>query len=742
MAPVNPAIQPNNAPSYGRDSRPVDVPDSIRPRGVDNNTILPEGQKIGDRSAEFQGQAAAYGARAEGAASEGFGELFAGVAKTAGFLGQAGVEMVKRDIENQVYDVANREREAYTAKLEAIKASTGGKSILDANASADEPGGDVPDDVNALGDRLETLKSSVGAGKIPQSYYEGRLLAEAKRIRSQYPGFRQEIDDAFAKVTGSNPANAVVHSLVREINAGAAGTTKQQDKVLHYVQQHLGIPGAEQLAQKIISGEITPAQAESAAIQLFAPHERLETQVKEHKAIMDDTNVTRDEKSYHAQKAFDKAAGGIINNAISSVMHSLGLTDSATVGDVDNGLKNGSIDPKVWEEKGQQMIALKARVRAQILASADKYGITENYKGGKKELIKDLDANLSQFETVKDLIYAKDTGTLFHLDRHNAAQLSQDKTDMLRSSKVGPFYRQVQVMRSIGGENYMKDLNLGMVSQNIPAQYKELYSSWSQEIVSQSQYGPTGKPATFTDMLDDLTAKGANVPAATKKIMDRVDDISSKDPKVTDDIKENIALGAFSPGNRDMISKLHPEDVDAKGKPVTGQNVVFQKWTTEETTKSLKALDAKRPGVFGMYVDWAEHTMGSILLPREIANLNSLEESKDIKISWDSDNKRLGVKYVRPMPEGSTPIESRSSFSKPTVLLSAERAINRINSNLANFKHIADASGQDVDTFMIQTLKNIGVNTQGLAGISADIIKQIDATRGFEGRFGASQRGR
>lgn len=741
MAPVNPAIQPHNDPSYGRDSRPVDVPDSIRPRGVENNTVLPEGQKIGDRSAEFQGQAAAYGMRAEGASTEAFGDLFAGVAKTAGFLGQAGVEMVKRDIENQVYDVANREREAYTAKLEGIKSSLGGKSILDANASMDEP--QLPADVNALGDRLETLRSSVDSGKIPQSYYEGRLLAEAKRIRAQYPGFRQEIDDAFARVTGSNPANAVVHSLVREINAGAAGATSQQNKVLHYVQQHLGIPGAEQLAQKIINGEVTPAQAESAAIQLFAPHERLETSVKEHKAILDDANATRDEKGYHAQKAFDKAAGGIINNAITSVMHKLGLTDDASVADVDAGLKNGSIDPRQWEAQGQEMIALQARIRAQILASADKYGITENYKGGKQALIKDLDANLSQFTTLKDLIYAKDTGTLFHLDRHNAAQLSQDKTDLLRSNKVGPFLRQVEAYRSVGGENYMKDLNLSLIATNMPAQFKEVYTSWAQEITSQSQYGPTGKPATFNDMLDDLTAKGANVPAATKKIMDKVNDITSNDhTKVTDGIKENIALGAFSSGNWDMISKLHPEDVDAKGKPVTGQNAVFQKWTSEGMTKSLKELDTKRPGVFNMYVNWAEHTMGSILLPREIANLNKLEESKDIKISWDGDNKRLNVEYIRPMPEGSTPISSRSWASKPTVLLEAEKVTNRINSNLSNIKHIAEASNQDVDTFMVQTLKNIGVNTSGLAGISADIIKKIDATRNFEGRFGASQRGR
>lgn len=740
MAPVNPAIQPHNDPSYGRDSRPVDVPDSIRPRGVENNTILPEGQKIGDKSAEFEGQAAAYGMRAEGASTEAFGDLFAGVAKTAGFLGQAGVEMVKRDIENQVYDVANKEREAYTAKLEAIKASTGGKSILDANASADEP--QPPADVNALGDRLETLKSSVDAGKIPQSYYEGRLLAEAKRIRAQYPGFRQEIDDAFARVTGSNPANAVVHSLVREINAGAGQANSQQNRVLHYVQQHLGIPGAEQLADKIISGEVTPAQAETIAIKLFAPHERRETEIKEHKAEMDDVNATRDEKSYHAQKLFDKASSGIINNAISGVMHKMGLTDDASVAQVDAGLKNGSIDPKTWEAQGQEMIALKARIRAQIISAADKYGVTENYKGGKKELIKDLDADLSQFETLKDLIYAKDTGTLFHLDRHNAAQLSQDKTDLLRSSKVGPYYRQVEVFRSIGGENYMKDLNLNMINTNIPKDYKEVYTGWAQEITSQTMYGPTGKPATFNDMLNELKIKGIDVPAATKKIMDRVEDIHSKDPKVTDDIKENIALGAFSRGNWDMISKLWPEDVDNKGRPVTGQNAIFQKWTSEETTKSLKALDAKRPGIFNQYVNWAEHTMGSVLLPREIANLNSLSESKDIKFSWDGDNKRLNVKYVRPMPEGSTPIESRSSFSKPTVLVAAEKVASRINSSLSNYKHIADASGQDVDTFMIQTLKNIGVNTSSLAGISADIIKKIDDARGFEGRFGASQRGR
>lgn len=741
MAPVNPTIQPRNDPAYGRDSRPVYVPDSIRPRGVDTNQILPKGQQIGDRSAEYAGQAAAFGSRAEGAATEGFADLFSGIARTADFLGKAGVEVVRKDIENKVYDVADVERQRYIAALEQLKTGgVGTRNILDANAGMDTPSGEeAPAEVADLGNRLEVLSSSRDSGKISSSYYHGRLLAEAKDLRAKYPGFRQEIDSAFARATGSNPANAYVHDLVNDINRNASTVNSSTRKTLNFLERNLGISGVPELTQSIINGEISGPEAERAAIQLIAPHERLKTSVEEHRVKMEDVNLGRSERDYHANKAFDKAAGGIINNAIDGVMRKIGLTDAQSVANTAEGLKNGSIDPRQWEQYGQDILRMKAQVKQQIISAADKYGITSNMKDGMEGLVKKLDARLTMFDDVSKLIYEKQTGTLFHLQRDAAAQLDEDKRDILRSPLLGPPSRQAMVLRSIHGDTYMNDLNLTLIRGKYPQQYQEFYNNWAQGIISQSEYGPTGKPVTFKDYLNELKSKNIDPAEPTKKIMGLVKDIGKKDPSLNDEVKTNIALAAFSPENRGMLELLNPSSIDAKGRRVTGQNAVFLEWTTPEITKEMSRLGEKNPVIWKQYVDWIENSLANTLLKRELADLNAMGEDNNLKISWDSDNKRLDVKYVGPMLPGSTPVESRGWMSQPTAFVSARSTLNRINSALYNFRHVAEASGQDVDTFMVQTLKNTLGDLKGIS-IPAQILQRIEDSRNFEGRFGASRR--
>jgi hypothetical protein len=234
-------IQPVGAPNYGSNSRPVDIDPGIKPQGVAPNTILPEGVKQGDQSAMYAGEAAGASAKADAAGANVFGELFTGITKTVGFLGKAGVEMVKKDIEDKVYDVADRERQTYTDVLEKIKAGGGIKGVLDNNAEANN-GGDIPGEVGDLPSTLEGLESAKGSGKISGSYYQSQLLTLAKNLRAKYPGFREEIDQAFTKVTGSNPANAYIRSLVSDINRAATTGNTERNRALTYIQNHSKFP--------------------------------------------------------------------------------------------------------------------------------------------------------------------------------------------------------------------------------------------------------------------------------------------------------------------------------------------------------------------------------------------------------------------------------------------------------------------------------------------------------------------
>lgn len=738
MPPVNPTIQPQNAPSYGNNSRPVDVPESIRPRGVDTNTILPEGQKIGDRSAEFEGQAAAYGSQAEAASTLKFGELFSDIAKIGDFAGKAGVELVKKDIENRVYDVANKEREDYTARLEAIKQGVGTRNILGPTPIQGESG-EPPEEVQALGDRLDSLAGARDAGKITQTYYQGRLLAEAKDLRARYPGFREEIDAAFTKVTGSNPANAYVRDLATDINRSMSQTHAVKNQTLKYLEHHLGDdPRIIQLYQGIATDAIPAEAGRIEAVKILAPHEQIKVGLERNKALMEDNKLGREEQSYRAGVTYETAASVVINKAVTDTMNRLGITDANSVRNVNEGLQTGAIDPKVWNAEGDNMQNRELLLRQALIRAADENGVTAKLKGGKKELLEKVDASLDQFRKLKERVYAKDAGGLYSLQKDMMAMHDQDKRDLLGDTKAGPMWRIIDVAKDIGGQNYMKDLNLKMMLGDAPERSKEWYSRWSGEISTQTNYGPNGKPSTFKDMFDEMKRKGVDVPKASKAVLDQVGDISN--PKTPDAVKENIALAAFSPGNRGFVSMLNPDGVDSRGRQVTGQNYVFQKWTSPEITREMKKLGEKNPEVWKNYIDWNEYTLGKELLPREIANLKSVGEDKNIKVSWDSDNKRFDVKYIyTPRASSTGNVLPVDPWSYPPYAL-AKTSLNRINSSLSNYKNVAEASGGDVDTFLLKTIRTIGGDLSNVSGIPAQMLQEIDNTRNFQGRFGASQR--
>ncbi len=255
MAPFNPPINPLNPDDYTRKARPVDIDQGIKPQGVAQNQIMPHGVMQGDESAKYAGEAEAAGIKSQAVKDTSYGDLFKDLVSTVDLAGKGGVEVVKKNIEDKVYEIADRERQAYTDVLEKVKASGGVSDIL-APGTTDENG--VPTEVAGVSDTLVALQGARDSGKIPKSYYDDRLLAEAKAMRAQYPGFKEYIDQQFSKVTGENPANAKISHLTQEINRAASSLSGEKAKMLNFIRSNMDtIPNAPQVYTDFQNGLIT-----------------------------------------------------------------------------------------------------------------------------------------------------------------------------------------------------------------------------------------------------------------------------------------------------------------------------------------------------------------------------------------------------------------------------------------------------------------------------------------------------
>ncbi len=706
MAPFNPVVQPINAPNYGSQSRAIELDQGIKPQGVAENQIMPQGVKQGDTSALYAGEAEAAGAKGDAIGSSAYANLFKDIASTADFLGKAGVTMVKKDIEDKVYAVADRERQSYTDALEKIKNGQGVTNVLDANAQMGEDGegeSNVPGAVEALPDTLSALQGAKDAGKISSSYYESRLLAEAKSLRAQYPGFRAEIDQEFAKVTGSNPANAYIHALVQDINRASTAQGSQQKQTLSYIRSHDKFPGSAEAEEKYMSGQWTAQDVFRWGSRYAQQDHQLQLNNLKHQ----DSANNRDDAQRVAGQNVDYSAGVAVNRYVDATLTKMGLNSDQDVDRLNNMQNSGSISPKEWQAWGQKIANDKMTITAKITADADAQGLTKSV-GGKAELNKKIAEATKPLDMLLDRVYNKDFGGIYNVQHQIRADLDSAKQGIINDPKVGPVFQTMAAMKDLGGDQYVAKFNLDQIKGNFNQDFKEYFGRFSSEMGTQYNMRTSGVPYTFNSVIDHLKSQGVTDKKFNNAVFGEVQKIT--DPSVPDPIKHNYALAAFSPENRGMLSRLQQD----------GQTPIYQKWTSPEMTKEMHRLGKNDPKAWDNYTTWAKETFANELIPHELQDLGKIPADSNVKVGWDAVNHRF-IPPPPPSQDGKTVATDYAYYNM------AVKAVNRINSNMSNLKNITNVTGEDPDAFLLKAIAdNAGKDVlQNVQGIPYQMIRSM-----------------
>lgn len=83
----------------------------------------------------------------------------------------------------------------------------------------------LPSQLASAGENLDRLQAAYERGALKESHYWARLNSMVRQLRQKYPGYRPEIDEMVAGVTGAQPANALRNALFDEWNAAASETS-------------------------------------------------------------------------------------------------------------------------------------------------------------------------------------------------------------------------------------------------------------------------------------------------------------------------------------------------------------------------------------------------------------------------------------------------------------------------------------------------------------------------------------
>lgn len=194
----------------------------------------PDQQQLDPQFSRIQGQASTARVKADTS----LGEIF----EAAGGIGNDIVQAANLAITEDINQTAREQADKVTDEF--IRASGLASEVRDFGSR--EPAADlqrVPDQLRGGFDRAALLTRAFQQGKIRESNYWARLDEEARKLKSRFSGYKDEIDTRFSQLTGRRPANALRASLAREVASASTGDKflRQERKDLMNMATKLGM---------------------------------------------------------------------------------------------------------------------------------------------------------------------------------------------------------------------------------------------------------------------------------------------------------------------------------------------------------------------------------------------------------------------------------------------------------------------------------------------------------------------
>jgi hypothetical protein len=577
------------------------------------------------------------------------------------------------------------------------------------------------------------LDSGRANGKISETAYLGRLDALAKDLRSRYPGYREYIDTEIQKVTGVNPANAYLKSLLGDINSFVNAGKEEWNKVRNEVVKagdagitdRTGQVDAAQMLRMLDQwrGQGVDPNEALARVQSWAgPANILNRRLEEKERERTYAKGEREEVSRIAEDEANLAAQGTVFNHFNLLHATAGAPTAAQIQDAvlkaQQGVPGAELNDQQAETFGRSLMAGKARASLELddyFAKLGPDGRPLSSILGAAKIAEIKNNQLSKFDTVKDAIYAKDYGAATRAMATIRAMGSDDAVSLLRNKDLGPTFRMSNAMEQLKFDPASKQFFMGQLATGFPAKFDEFVKQGGLRMATQSSPDtPAGVTETLKKQVEDLRTgvKGANNPTIAKTydaLLGAVETIAS--PKMTDlNLKSNLAKAAFDPSNLGLLTMLG-EDKYENGVYKMGKFSWFNRLYDEQMTKTVKSLGGDN---WDQYKNLAKQMWGRELFGPFLKQMSSIQENPDVKIGWDSDNAQIKYKISGP------PNPARDEYVK-----FLKTNVDRINFSFSKLTNIAKAEGTDPNALILGWMKELGVDTGKLPGIPETLRNEI-----------------
>lgn len=647
------------------------------------------------------------------------GMQYAAIGDAAEAAVSIGDTVIKKSIDNEIYDTVERERSSWISSLEK-------GSATDFSAqSRVQPPQEVPGDLQTRLDELSRLKDGRGSVKMNDTGYTARLYAEAKELRNKYGPYRAYIDKRFNEISGMNVANAYYQNMMADLNAQRAAVGDQVKATRGMIMEQIkaGVEDAPKWLADFDSGRKNASQ-----VHVWVNGNQRVFRLKDELTALngiEELDLKGQERS--SQQKF----GTIIDNRTNQVFKQsaniagFGELSGEKLDQFLQSVASGDVTftSEQYLKLGQFARERKRTLKAEMVAASkvkNAAGFTFEYTlGGADKASKFIDDRLKIWDDIAEAYDNKDFGRAYDSQKMTEAYYRDSERDIMKDKDIGPYLTMSKVIRNSGGDAASQDFFKRMLphTSKVGKQLENYVQTWNARLLSQSDPNRPGIITTVGEAIDDAMEKKLESPAVYKNYIDIVDGIAN--PKYNDVTKLRLFDATFSTKNEGVTAKFDHMKKDPKtGQWMNGRQNVFWKWTRPEMAESIKKLEGVRPGIFKQYTDWATNEFRKEMFEPEINNFAQITDAQQYKITWDDKNYKFDwVNMYGPYGRANTGYTKSGYF---------EDSMTRFNVGIGALANIAKAAGADPNVYVLGMLNDMGISLKGkVAGIPEEILKAV-----------------
>jgi hypothetical protein len=614
-------------------------------------------------------------------------------------------------IQNQIYEEASGNVEkiqqpyidAVTGQGQILAPETGGTPGVPGTPSAPQGGGpfSIPPSLRQGVTNIALLQAQLESGVIREADYNLKLHAATKGLYAKYPGYRRQIDQTIASITGRDPSNALVANFFEEAEAARRASQSAQDKWESWTRQE-GVMGLISIVRPDYweNQEKYSSPEERALIQRDVGILRAEEELRKRERA--ELQLYAERGQNVALKAYEQAvrraslSANLFMNTVQSVHK-----------DFFQRLEKAQANPDLISaqekealiQQGQMILSEQQLSIERMLNEVDPASGTSllSLIADKDKLDDIRNAGTAPIRQLLENL----TNERYGLATYNArvAQSMLDETQKRILDKF-PHMRILDSIRKFGG-----DIAVDQYMRNV--QNQKAFSDTIKGIVEMGILGGEEESLdkAVKKVIPDM--KSGELPKRLPtEVIGRLQ--LMLDPKTDPEIVDNIINGLYG-ANGGFLENYET---------TTDQTFIFSRLISPEISKKVFELSRNHPERWQAYVKWATDNFPVLFLTTANDINNAIRTIPDITVVWNPETFQLEMVRLQdeptPIPKGgiTPPRGFFSPWDMPLEHPQVQRSINLLNLQLASIKDIIEMSNLDPSIELLRLLQRAGVDLQ------------------------------